>query len=76
MHGIFVAGILCARRESAAPAICPGCTLLVRPVFREQPPGEIGLAVTTTEDLASAIVDTVDAGARIINLSASYLGGS
>src|SRR5689334_4251903 len=32
-HGTFVAGILSAKRGSAAPAICPGCTLLVRPIF-------------------------------------------
>ena len=29
-HGTYVAGILAARRGSAAPALCPGCTLLVR----------------------------------------------
>jgi hypothetical protein len=34
-HGTFVAGILSARRGSGAPAICPGCTLLVRPIFSE-----------------------------------------
>src|SRR5918994_6961188 len=34
-HGTFIAGILAARRESRAPAICPGCTVLVRPIFRE-----------------------------------------
>ncbi|MGH7792592.1 MAG: peptidase S8, partial [Thermodesulfobacteriota bacterium] len=28
-HGTFVAGILCAKRGSVAPAICPNCTLLV-----------------------------------------------
>src|SRR5437867_3793972 len=32
-HGTFIAGILCAKRTSPAPAICPGCTLLVRPIF-------------------------------------------
>src|ERR1700757_508893 len=35
MHGTFVAGILCAKRNSPAPAICPGCTLLVRSIFAE-----------------------------------------
>src|SRR5215471_13664525 len=35
MHGTFVAGILCAKRDSNAPAICPDCTLLVRPIFTE-----------------------------------------
>ena len=34
-HGTYVAGILSARRGSPAPAICPGCTLLVRPIFFE-----------------------------------------
>ncbi|RPJ42299.1 MAG: peptidase S8, partial [Chloroflexi bacterium] len=33
-HATFIAGILCARRGSTAPAICPNCTLLVRPIFR------------------------------------------
>src|SRR3954447_20812074 len=28
LHGTFVAGILCAKRNSPAPAICPDCTLL------------------------------------------------
>src|SRR5262245_32352552 len=35
-HGTFVAGILSGKRDSAAPAICPGCTLLVRPIFPEE----------------------------------------
>src|SRR5262245_23305765 len=34
-HGTFVAGILSANRGSSAPAICPGCTLLIRPIFAE-----------------------------------------
>ena len=40
-HGTYVAGILTARRGSAAPAICPGCTLLVRPIFLEAPSGQL-----------------------------------
>src|SRR4051794_14808591 len=32
-HGTFVAGILAAQKNSGAPAICPGCSLLVRPIF-------------------------------------------
>ena len=39
VHGTFVAGILSARRGSAAPAICPDCTLLVSPVFLETATG-------------------------------------
>jgi subtilisin family serine protease len=68
-HGTFVAGILCADRGSVAPAICPGCTVLVRPVFRETPRNGEQLTSTTPRELAVAIIDCVEAGARIVNLS-------
>src|SRR5690348_15378340 len=35
IHGTFVAGMLVANGGSTAPGICPGCTLLVRPIFTE-----------------------------------------
>ena len=35
-HGTFIAGILVASRDSPVPGICPGCTLLSRPVFPER----------------------------------------
>jgi len=68
-HGTFVAGMLAAKRGSAAPAICPDCTLLVRPLF--------GVAITpddrtpsaTPEELGVAIIECVEAGACVINLS-------
>jgi len=69
-HGTFVAGILAARRGTRAPGICPGCTLLLRPIFRESTHGR-HLPEATPEDLAHAIVECVAAGARILNLSAS-----
>ena len=68
-HGTFVAGILCARRGSAAPAICPACTLLLRPIFAESQSGNGRMPSATAEQLASAIFDCVEAGARIVNLS-------
>jgi subtilisin family serine protease len=70
-HGTFVVGILVAKRGSAAPAICPGCTLLVRPIFRETNSGNGQVPSATPQELASAIVETIDAGARILNLSAA-----
>jgi len=74
-HGTFVAGILAARRGAHAPAIAPDCTLLVRPIFLETTPvGE--LPSTTPGELAEAIVDCVDAGAQILNLSAALTGWS
>jgi subtilisin family serine protease len=69
-HGTFVAGILVARRGSIAPAICPGCTLLVRPIFKEIDAQGVGVTANI-EDIADAIVDCVKAGARIVNLSAA-----
>lgn len=70
LHGTFVAGILCARRGSLAPAICPGCTLLVRPVFSELT-NNGRIPRTAPSELALAIVQSVEAGARVINLSAA-----
>ena len=72
-HGTFVAGILCAKRSSPAPAICPGCTLLVRPIFPEVAPGTGQLTSATPEELAKAVIETADAGARVINLSAALI---
>jgi hypothetical protein len=69
-HGTFIAGILCAQRGSTAPAICPNCTLLVRSVFPETTGTEGVLPSATAEGLAAAIVDTVQAGARAVNMSA------
>jgi subtilisin family serine protease len=69
VHGTSVAGILTARRGSSAPAICPGCTLLLRPIFAEAASGDVDLPTATPEDLAEAIIDVVEAGARVVNLS-------
>jgi subtilisin family serine protease len=67
-HGTFVAGILAARRGANAPAIAPDCTLLIRPVF-PQTSEAAELPSASPVELASAIVECVDAGARILNLS-------
>jgi subtilisin family serine protease len=72
-HGTFVAGILAARRDSRAPAICPGCTLLVRPIFRETA-ADGALPTATPDDVGHAIIECVNAGARIVNLSAATGG--
>jgi len=68
-HGTFVAGILSAKRNSPAPAICPNCTLLVRPIFAEVTLGREHMPSATPKELAAAIIECIDAGARVINLS-------
>lgn len=70
-HGTFVAGILSARRGSAAPAICPECTLLVRPIFADLTPANGEIPSATPKELAQAILDCIAAGARVLNVSAA-----
>ncbi len=69
LHGTFVAGILSAKRNSPAPAICPDCTLLIRPIFAEKATGREQILSATPKELAAAIIECIDAGARVINLS-------
>lgn len=69
LHGTFIAGILCANRNSVAPAICPNCTLLIRPIFAETTSGSEQMPSTTPEELAVAIIESIDAGARVLNMS-------
>jgi len=69
LHGTFVAGILSAKRNSPAPAICPNCTVVIRPVFAEKTAGSEQMPSTTPQELAAAIVECIGAGASVINLS-------
>jgi subtilisin family serine protease len=69
-HGTSVAGLLVAERESGTPGICPDCTLLVRPIFGEDEKGDPS---ASADELALAILDTLNAGAQIINLSAALV---
>ena len=63
LHGTFVAGILSAKRNSPAPAICPDCTLLIRPIFAEKTTGSEHMPSATPQELAAAIIECIDAGA-------------
>jgi subtilisin family serine protease len=71
LHGTFVAGILCAKRSSVAPAICPGCSLVIRPIFPEAASEGEQMPSATPTELAQAILDCVEAGVRVLNLSAA-----
>lgn len=75
-HGTLVAGILAAQRGHLAPAICPGCTLLLRPIFAENDKGNGQFPMATPEELAEAIIDSIRAGARVINISAALARSS
>lgn len=69
IHGTFVAGILCGKRNSIAPAICSNCTLLICPIFAETTLGSEQMPSATPADLAAAIIESIDAGARVLNMS-------
>ena len=71
-HGTFTAGILSAKRDSPAPAICPGCALLVRPIFNEVGAENRELPSATPAELAKAIGECIEAGARVLNLSIAF----
>jgi subtilisin family serine protease len=77
-HGTFTAGILCAKRGQSAPAICPSCEIILNPIFRQDPNNNsnskiskdvMNLPSATPAELSKAIIETIDAGAKIINLS-------
>jgi subtilisin family serine protease len=74
-HGTFVAGILAAKRGSNAPAICPECTFLMRPIFLEQSAPQ-ATPSATCDELAAAIREMVDAGANVVNLSCELARGT
>jgi subtilisin family serine protease len=74
-HGTFVAGILAGARGGAAPGICPGCTLLVAPIFPEAAASgrsPEALPSVAPPEVAAALVACVDAGARVLNVSAAF----
>jgi subtilisin family serine protease len=75
-HGTYVAGILAARRGSSAPAICPGCMLLVRPIFLQTASENAEMPSATPDEVADAVAECVDAGARVINLSVAVASPS
>jgi len=64
--------MLASERGLGAPAICPNCEIILRPIFDDNH-GETDkinhFPSSTPRELASAIVEIVDTGARIINLS-------
>lgn len=70
IHGTMVLGVLAARRDSVVCGLCPGCTFLVRPIFKEEV-GRNDPPISTPKDLGEAITDSVSEGAKVINVSAA-----
>jgi hypothetical protein len=67
-HGTHVASIIFGQLTAPARGVAPNCSGLLRPIFSDDPGGE--LVPCSYKDLAAAIVAMADAGAHLINLSA------
>lgn len=76
LHGTFVAGILSAERGASAPAICPDCTLLVRPIFGEFARDDASVPSATADELAVAVQECIDARVHVVNLSLALASSS
>jgi hypothetical protein len=74
LYATFLASMLAASRSSVAPAICPASPLLVRSVGQQQRPDVA--PETNASELAAAITDAIDAGARIVNIGATVRDAS
>jgi subtilisin family serine protease len=71
-HGSAVATILVGHDHQ--PALCPGCSAYIRPVFRDAAPGAYESPVAGLAEVAQAVVECVEAGVRVVNLSAELRG--
>lgn len=65
-HGTHVTSIVFGQHGSEVCGISPNCSGLLIPIFKETPNGEIACSQL---DLARAIMQAVEAGAHIINIS-------
>lgn len=74
-HGTLVASILFADRGYEVPAICPGCSLLVRPIFNESA-GSGRMPIATPGELTMAVIDCVNEGVNVINMSVNITNPS
>jgi len=70
IHGTFVVGMLSAKRGTNTLGMCPNCSVILRPIFIEDVDNnKLHLPSSTPRELSKAIVETINAGAKIINLS-------
>jgi subtilisin family serine protease len=70
-HGTAVAGTLLAGRHTQMPGICPESLLVVIPIFEEAASEPDAIPEATPALLASAIVDAIASGVRVVNISAA-----
>jgi hypothetical protein len=69
-HGTFIASVLFGRHGSGVDGLVPGCRGMSIPIFRETADGWLGCSIP---DLARAITQAAELGARVINVSGGHL---
>jgi cyclic patellamide precursor peptide PatG/subtilase family protein len=72
-HGTFVASVLFGRHGAGVQGLVPGCRGISIPVFHETADGWLGCSIP---DLARAITQAAELGARVINVSGGHLSDS
>lgn len=72
-HGTFIAGVLVGRRGGSGAGICPDCTVVTFPLFNDGVEADNNPTPSATPaQLAEAIAICIDAGARVVNVSAGF----
>jgi subtilisin family serine protease len=71
LHATATAAILVGSRDQGVPSICPGVTLLSRPIFMPWS----SQASASSLELAKAIVEMTQAGVHVLNMSLSVEPG-
>ena len=70
-HGTHVTSVLFAQANSGVEGVAPNCRGTIIPIFSELPDGKI---ISTSQlDLARAIIEAINQGAQIINISGGKL---
>jgi subtilisin family serine protease len=72
-HATFIAGVLHGRRGGPSPAIAPGCTLFVWPIFSS---AATPLSSARPGLLAEALIELITAGVQVVNISAALMNSS
>ncbi len=73
-HGTHVASIIFGQHHGDVKGIAPGCRGLLLPIYEESPSGAV--MPSSQLDLARAILQAVQQGAHIINISGGQLAPS
>lgn len=66
-HGTHITSVIFGQHDKLVKGVAPHCTGLIAPIFRDRQDGSI--APCSQLDLARAVTQAVQAGAKVINIS-------